>query len=187
MRRAVNSCRATVRPSTSCAFRYRLCSNLALLWVSAGLAIFCSRGHAMDAHIIARLHSDPPSPCIAKSIDDRSSLIAIKPTGTTREEVIAHMAAMAGIFLVSGRAHMTAEHISAVYTAVFYQDEPINEVGVYAYRFRDEIDAQMFAPAPQFHGRFFAKGRMLVLVWHEDIEKTGSCYAAVAGYFVDNF
>jgi len=60
--------------------------------------------------------------------------------------------------------------IDTVYTAVFYQDRPINEVGIYAYRFVQPMRSDDFKAKPEFNGRLFViKNELLVLLWHEDL------------------
>jgi len=187
MNRLVSHCRIAFRPSDlhlNSGLHYRIFLSVTLAWVSAELAAFSTTGYTIDESVILNLHSSPPNACIAKPTDDRSSLIAITPGGDTREEVIVHMAAMASIFLSSGREYMTSKNITAVYTAVFFEGEPINEVGVYAYRFRNKIDAEMFTPVPELNGRIFVLGRhLLVLLWREDVAKTGGCFLALEKYF----
>ena len=75
---------------------------------------------------------------------------------------------------------MNSKDIDTVYTAVFYEKEPINEVGIYGYRFKEPIDANLFKAKPELDGRLFViDNRLLVLLWHEDIRKTGQCLSAM--------
>jgi hypothetical protein len=52
-------------------------------------------------------------------------------------------------------AVMTSKYIDTVYTAIFYEKEPINEVGIYGYGFEHQIDSKMFEPKPVLDGEFF--------------------------------
>ncbi len=135
---------------------------------------------ASERTLFEGLHSQPPEPCISKSIDDKSSLIAINPKGEKREEIRDHMGAIASIFLSSGSNYMTSKYIDTIYTAVFYENEPINEVGIYGYRFEKPIDYNLFEAKPELDGRLFViNNRLLVLLWHEDIHKTEQCFSAM--------
>ncbi len=135
---------------------------------------------ASEPSIIEELHNQPPEPCVSKSIDDKSSLIAINPKGETREEIRDHMGAIASIFLSSGSNYMTSKYIDTIYTAVFYENEPSNELGIYGYRFDKPIDYNLFEAKPELDGRLFViDNRLLVLLWHEDIRKTGQCFSAM--------
>ncbi len=135
---------------------------------------------ASERTLFEELHSQPPEPCVSKSIDDKSSLIVINPKGEAREEIRDHMGAIASIFLSSGSNYMTSKYIDTIYTAVFYEKEPINEVGIYGYRFKKPIDSNLFKAKPVLDGRLFViNNRLLVLLWHEDIRKTGQCFSAM--------
>ena len=135
---------------------------------------------ASEHSLIEELHNQPPEPCVSKSIDDKSSLIEINPKGETREEIRDHMGAIASIFLSSGSNYMTSKYIDTIYTAVFYEKEPINEVGIYGYRFKKPIDSNLFKAKPELDGRLFViDNRLLVLLWHEDIRKSGQCFSAM--------
>lgn len=136
--------------------------------------------HASERSLIAELHNQPPVPCISKAADDTSSLIAISPQGVTREEVRHHMAAFASIFLSSGANYMTSKYIDTVYTAVFYEEEPINEVGIYGYRFENPINSNMFKAKPELNGDLFViNNNLLVVLWHEDKSKTNQCFSTL--------
>jgi hypothetical protein len=133
---------------------------------------------------IAELYGDPPSPCIAKPREDRSSLVPLVPEGDEREEVIGIMGGLVAMFLRKGSERIQPANIAAVYTAVFYQDEPRNEIGVYAYRFRESIESAQFEVQPGLNGRILViGGELLVLLWHEEMRRTGECFAAMARYF----
>lgn len=135
---------------------------------------------ASESVVVAELHSNPPSPCVAKDIEDMSSGIAIVPTGNTHDEVWGIMGAMASVFLSAGASLMTAKNIEVVYTAVFFENEPRNEIGIYAYKFKERIDKSMFSPRPELNGKFFVIDRnLLVLLWHEDYDKTARCFEAM--------
>lgn len=151
---------------------------LPLLWQSITLA--------EETSLVADLYANPPPPCLAKGIEDRSSLIAIDPSGSTREELVGIMGSMASIFLDAGANHMTARNIETVYTAVFFEDEPVNEIGIYAYKFRDQIDQSMFSPREEPGGKFFVIDRnLLVLLWREQSVKTTRCFSALDGILGD--
>jgi len=135
---------------------------------------------ASEHSLIEELHNQPPEPCVSKSTDDKSSLIAISPKGETREEIRDHMGAIASIFLSSGSNYLTSKYIDTIYTAVFYEKEPINEVGIYGYRFKEPIDYNIFEAKPELNGKLFVfNNRLLVILWHEDIRKTGQCLSAM--------
>jgi len=135
---------------------------------------------ASEHSLIAELHNQPPAPCVSKATDDTSSLIAISPWGETREEVRDHMAALASIFLSSGAHYMTSKYIDTVYTAIFYEKEPINEVGIYGYRFENPINSNMFEAKRELSGELFAiNNKLLVVLWHEDGSKTNQCFSAM--------
>ena len=135
---------------------------------------------ASEHLLIQKLHSQPPEPCISKSTDDKSSLIRISPKGKIREEIRDHIGAFASLFLNSGSAYMTSKYIEMVYTAVFYEKEPINEVGIYGYRFKESIDSKLFEAKPELNGKLFVlNNKLLVILWHEDIRKTGQCFTAM--------
>ncbi len=143
-------------------------------------------GHAADNDsgfehsFVVELHNQPPTPCVSKSTDDTSSGISIAPKGTAREEVIDHMGWIASVFLNSSQNLMTSKNIDTVYIAVFYENKPINEIGVYGYRFKNKIKSEMFEANPELNGRLFViNNRLLILLWHEDIRKTGKCYSAM--------
>jgi hypothetical protein len=135
---------------------------------------------ASEHSLIEELHNQPPKPCVGKSIDDKSSLIAISPKGKTREEIRNHMGAIASIFLSSGSKYMTSKYIEKIYTAVFYEKKPINEVGIYGYRFKESIDSDLFEANSELNGKLFVfNSKLLVILWHEDIRKTGQCFTAM--------
>jgi hypothetical protein len=135
---------------------------------------------ASEHSLIEELHNQPPESCVSKSTDDKSSLIAISPKGNTREEIRDYMGSFAAIFLSSGSDYMTSKYIETAYTAVFYEKEPINEVGIYGYRFKESIDSNLFEAKPELNGKLFVfNNRLLVILWHEDIRKTGQCFTAM--------
>ena len=68
----------------------------------------------------------------------------IMPDGNTREQVRGVVGWMGAVVLQSGKQYMTSKNIDVIYTAVFYQDKPINEVGIYGYKFNITIDKSMF-------------------------------------------
>lgn len=135
---------------------------------------------ASEHSLIAELHNQPPIPCVSKPSYDTSSGIAISPEGVTGQEIRDHMGVFTRIFLSSGANYMTSKYIDTVYTAVFYDKAPINEVGIYGYRFEKPINSNMFEAKPELNGRLFViNNRLLVLLWHEDIRKTGQCFSAM--------
>ncbi len=135
---------------------------------------------ASEHSLIEDLHNQPPKPCVSKSVEDKSSLITISPKGETREEIRDHMGAFASIFLSSGSNYMTSKYIETVYTAVFFEKKPINEVGIYGYRFKESIDSNLFETKSELNGKLFVfNNRLLVILWHEDIRKTGQCLTAM--------
>ena len=107
-------------------------------------------------------------------------MFAINPTGERREEIRDHMSAIASIFLSSGSEYMSSKYFKTVYTAVFYEYEPINEAGIYGYHFKKPIDSNKFEANTDLNGKLFVIDNiLLVLLWHEDIKKTGLCFAAM--------
>ena len=136
---------------------------------------------AQERELIAELHANPPSPCVAKPVGDMSSGIAIVPTGETREQVRGIMGRIASFVLGAGASYMTAENIQVVYTAVFYEAEPINEVGIYAYKFAETIDRDMFRSNPELNGKLFVIDQnLLVILWYED--RTARCFSAIDAF-----
>jgi len=138
---------------------------------------------AADQPMITTLHKRPPSPCVSKAPDDTSSGMKGHPEGITREDVIRVMVWMASKFVDAHRDLLSAQSvrdIDTVYTAVFYQDRPINEVGIYAYRFVQPIRSDDFKAKPEFNGRLFViKNELLILLWHEDLSRTAGCFSAI--------
>jgi hypothetical protein len=75
---------------------------------------------------------------------------------------------------------MNSEYIETIYTAVFYENEPINEIGIYGYRFKEPINADLFKAKPELNGKLFIiNQKLLILLWHEDIHKTEQCFEAI--------
>ena len=143
-------------------------------------AIRLSSIYASEENLIAEIHSHPPFPCVSKSIDDKSSGVRIIPNGSSREQVRGVMGWMGSVALQTGKQYMTAKYIDEIYTAVFYQDKSINEVGIYGYKFNITIDETMFKEIDNFHGRFMVlNDNLLILLWHEDLRKTEECYSAL--------
>ena len=132
------------------------------------------------AGLIAAIHSKPPQPCIAKTVEDRSSGIAILPGGKSDEQWRRIMGGFAAVFLEKGAELMAPQNTTAVYTAVFYEEHPINEIGIYGYDFAIPIAAEMFSPRDGLNGRFIVvDGRLLILLWRENSEKTVACFRAL--------
>ena len=135
---------------------------------------------AFDAALIANIHKTPPSPCISKTIDDTSSGMRMHPDGITREEVRNIMAWMASKFVATGKQYLNSKHIDTVYTSVFYENEPINEIGIYGYRFISPIEPNDFKAIPEFNGRLFVlHGELLIFLWHEELSRTARCFSAI--------
>jgi hypothetical protein len=65
------------------------------------LLIFAS-GASFAGDVVARIHANPPAPCVAKSIGDMSSGIAIFPNGKTDEQLRGIMGGLASLFLAEG-------------------------------------------------------------------------------------
>jgi len=149
---------------------------ISLMTLQSTLSISFASDHAL----IAKIYKSPPSPCISKAIDDMSSGMRLHPDGITREEVRSTMAWMASKFVTTGKQYLTSKHIDTVYTAVFYENEPINEIGIYGYRFISPIQPNDFKANPEFHGRLFVlNGELLILLWHEEFSKTARCFSAI--------
>jgi hypothetical protein len=135
---------------------------------------------ALDEALIANIHKTPPSPCISKAINDTSSGMRIYPDGIKREDVRNTMAWVASKFVTSGKQYLDSKHIDTVYTAVFYENEPINEIGIYGYRFISPIEPNDFKAIPEFNGRLFViHGELLIFLWHEELSKTAKCFSAI--------
>lgn len=63
---------------------------------------------------------------------------------------------------------------------MFYEKEPINEVGIYAYRFINLIRSEDFRPKSEFNGRLFViNDELLVILWHKGISRTAGCFSAI--------
>jgi len=142
-----------------------------------------SASFSADWNIIATLHKSPPSPCVSKAPDDRSPGYITHPEGITRQDIIQVQTWIASLIVDSDRdllSPQSARNIDTVYTAVFYEKESINEVGIYAYRFIHPIRQDDFRPKPDLNGRLFViKGELLVLLWHKDKNRTAQCFAAL--------
>jgi len=138
---------------------------------------------AADQSIVTLLHKSPPSPCISKAPDDRSPGFRTHPDGITREDVIRIQAWLASLLVDSDRnllSLQSAQNIDTAYTAVLYEKEPINEVGIYAYRFIHPIRLDEFKAKPEFNGRLFIfNGELLILLWHKDKSRTAGCFSAL--------
>ena len=138
---------------------------------------------AADHNIVAALHKSPPAPCISKAPDDRSPGHITHPEGITREDVIRVQTWMASLMVDANRdllSLQTARNIDTAYTAVFYEKEPINEVGIYAYRYIHPIRMDDFRPKPGINGSLFViNGELLVILWHKDKIRTAGCFSAI--------
>jgi len=137
---------------------------------------------AADQPIITTLNKRPPSRCVSKAPYDTSSGMKTRTEGITREDVMRVMVCMASKSVDSNRDLLSAQsarNIDTVYTAVFYQDNSINEVGIYAYRFFQPIRLDDFK-ATEFNGKLFViNNELLVLLWHEDLSRTAGCFSAI--------
>ena len=133
--------------------------------------------------IVVELHKTPPSPCISKAPDDKTQGMKTFPDGITREDVCRIMVWMVSKFVTSDKEYLTPKDIDiidTVYSAVFYESDPINEIGIYGYRFRTPIQADEFRTFPEFHGKVFVLNReLLILLWHEDTRRTERCFSAI--------
>lgn len=139
-----------------------------------------ARAETDDRTLIAGLHADPPPACAAKPVGDMSSGIAIFPDGRTDEQLRGVMGWMATMLLDRGRELLAPANTTTVYTAVFYQDAPVNEVGIYGYEFSIPITQDMFEAAPGGNGRFIVIGEhLLLLLWHESLDRTAACFHAL--------
>jgi hypothetical protein len=135
---------------------------------------------ASDDTLIADIHKTPPSPCISKSIDDTSSGMRTYPDGITREDVRNTMAWIASKLVISGKQYLDSKHIDTVYTAVFYENKPVNEIGIYGYRFASPVEPDDFKAIPELNGRLFViNGKLLIFLWHEELSKTERCFSAI--------
>ena len=84
------------------------------------------------------------------------------------------------MFLSEGASRMSPNNTQVVYTAVFYEQQPINEIGTYGYKFAEAISPSMFVANEELNGQLFViANRLLVLLWHENYEKTARCYEAL--------
>ena len=131
-------------------------------------------------NLIAELHANPPPACTAKSIYDKSSGISIFPGGKTDHQLRGVMGGLASMFLAEGGSRMSANNIQVVYTAVFYEQQPKNEIGLYGYKLSEVISPSMFVAHEELNGQLFVIGnRLLVLLWHENYKKNARCYEAL--------
>ncbi len=82
--------------------------------------------------------------------------------------------------LESGAHLLSSKDVVAVYTAVFYQDASINEVGIYAYQLRNAVAPGTFVTSEGFNGNVrVLEGRLLVVLWHEKLDRTRACFEAM--------
>ena len=143
-------------------------------------ALWLLPGYASGNDLIAGIHDNPPSPCVSKPAHKMASGVRNFPHGKTDEQIRGVMGWMGSHFLGAGAQYMTSKFIDVVYTSMYYQDKPINEVGIYGYRFNMVIDENMFAANEELRnrGRILVIGNhLLLLLWHE--KRTGKCYAAI--------
>jgi hypothetical protein len=143
-------------------------------------ALWLLTGHANGNDLIAGIHNNPPSPCVSKPAGKMASGVRNFPHGQTREQVRGVMGWMGSHFLASGAEYMTSKFIDVVYTSMYFQDKPINEVGIYGYEFNIFIDENMFQANEELQnrGRIMVIGNhLLLLLWHE--KRAQECYAAM--------
>ena len=104
--------------------------------------------------------------------------MAIAPDGDSRGELVGIMGAFAAATLTSGMEYMTPSQIGMVFTAVFFEEEPKYEVGIYAYLFHDTIDSNAFELSPEINGKLFViDEKLLVLLWQERPDKSMACFS----------
>jgi hypothetical protein len=148
--------------------------------VAAALGISVPYSGAAETELVAAIHSNPPPPCVAKGVEDMSSGIAIYPDGKAGEELRGVMGGLASMFLSKGAQRMHPDNTDRVFTAVFYEGKPIDEIGIYAYRFRKPINEDMFQAHEGANGKVLVlNNRLLVLLWHEKLERTERCFVAL--------
>jgi hypothetical protein len=138
---------------------------------------------AADQNIVAALHKSPPAPCVSKAPDDRSPGYITHPEGITRQDVIQVQTWIAANVVEANRdllSLQTVRNIDTAYTAVFYEKEPINEVGIYAYRYVHPIRLDDFRAKPDLNGRLFViNNELLVILWHKGKSRTAGCFSAI--------
>jgi hypothetical protein len=106
--------------------------------------------------------------------------MAFFPDGRTDEQLRGVMGAMASRFLSRGAELMSPDNTEVVYTAVFYQGRPIDEIGIYAYRFKEPITSDMFEAHEGINGKLLVLNtNLLVLLWHEKLARTEQCFVAL--------
>ena len=142
-----------------------------------------SASFSADRNIVAELHQSPPAPCVSKAPDDRSPGYVTHPEGITREDVIQVQTWMASLLVSSDKdllSPASARKIDTAYTAVFYEKEPVNEVGIYAYRYTHPVRPDDFRARPDLNGRLFVINReILVILWHKGRDRTAGCFSAM--------
>jgi hypothetical protein len=142
-----------------------------------------SASFAADRNIVALLHRSPPAPCVSKAPDDRSPGHITHPDGINRQDLIQVQTWIAATVVEANRdllSLQTARNIDTAYTAVFYEKEPINEVGIYAYRFIHPIWPDDFRAKPDLNGRLFIfNNELLVILWHKGKSRTAGCFSAM--------
>jgi hypothetical protein len=138
---------------------------------------------AADRNIVSELHKSPPAPCVSKAPDDRSPGHITHPEGITRQDLIQVQTWIASTVVEANRdllSLQTGRNIDAAYTAVFYEKEPINEVGIYAYRYIHPIRPDDFRAKPDLNGRLFViNNELLVILWHKGKSRTAGCFSAM--------
>jgi len=142
-----------------------------------------SASSAADMNIVAALHKSPPAPCVSKVPEDRSPGHITHPEGVTRQDIIQVQTWIASTVVDADRdllSLQTVRNIDTAYTAVFYEKEPINEVGIYAYRYIHPIRLGDFRAKPDFNGRLFMiDNELLVILWRKDKGRTAGCFSAI--------
>jgi hypothetical protein len=113
--------------------------------------------------------------------------MAVFPDGKTDEQLRGVMGGIAAMFLSRGAGLMSPDNTEVVYTAVFYQGRPIDEIGIYAYQFKEPIAADMFEAHEGVNGKLLVlNSNLLVLLWHEKLERTEQCFVALENALLEN-
>jgi len=155
---------------------------MVIIFAVCALAL-ASASSAADQNIVAALHKSPPAPCVSKAPDDRPPGYITHPEGITRQDVIQVQTRIAANVVEADRELLslqTARNIDTAYTAVFYEKEPINEVGIYAYRYIHPIRLDDFRAKPDLNGRLLIiNNELLVILWHKGKSRTAGCFSAI--------
>jgi hypothetical protein len=71
-------------------------------------------------------------------------LVPLVPNGSKDPRVLAHMTRFGSLFLERGSEFLNASHVDTVYTAIFEGRKSGFEVGVYGFRFSQQMEASSF-------------------------------------------